>query len=222
MFRRYAFSLVVAVSALSALPAAGAVVDPSPKTLAVPQADAPPPAVFSAGLVLGVERTLQTRWAAVDEVAPLPHAGADDGAQIAKRLTALRELNDFARMTIAGLTRALEGRGASAAVREQLDSVRERWSLKIADAVTELLSHPMVKSERWFVISRFGAAADRNGALLVQAADTDPTLQRRVLAILETLAPKGETALGNVELLARQVGPSSDEHASVRPIEAAQ
>ena len=114
------------------------------------------------GLVLNLERMIQARWVAMGLAVPTPIEGASPSL-IAQRLSVLRDLNDFAHMTISGLATAANGSEGEEDLIEQLDGLLERWSVKVAGAMSDLLDHPLVSSEGWFTISRFGVLADRNG-----------------------------------------------------------
>ncbi len=168
----------------------------------------------SNGLVLSVERMLQSRWIAADLAVSVPEDAAPPS--IAQRLSILRDLNDFAHITIGGLAAAAEGAANEQELSGQLNGLLERWSFKVAGALSNLLDHPTVSSQGWFTISRFGPLADRDGALLVRAASGDPALQDRVLKILIELAPNGETDADNIDLLARRDVLRTDEHAASR------
>ena len=159
------------------------------------------------GLVLNLERMIQARWVAMGLAVPTPIEGASPSL-IAQRLSVLRDLNDFAHMTISGLATAANGSEGEEDLIEQLDGLLERWSVKVAGAMSDLLDHPLVSSEGWFTISRFGVLADRNGV--------HPALQGRVLKTLIRLAPKGETDVENIELLVHRIAPVGDEHAASR------
>ena len=54
---------------------------------------------------------------------------------------------------------------------------------------------PLLDRYGWFTIREFDAIADRNAWLLVQHADSDPALQRRVLKLLEPLTKTADTSL---------------------------
>ncbi len=85
---------------------------------------------------------------------------------------------------------------------------RRRWialeARNTADLKALLAIHP------WFKISTFGAEADDNAWLLAQHADQDREFQRRVLAILEPLAAKGETNPRNYAYLFDRLAASFD------------
>ena len=54
---------------------------------------------------------------------------------------------------------------------------------------------------KWFTISEFGQATDKNAWLIVQHADLDVAFQKKVLAILKDLVPKKETDASNFAYL---------------------
>jgi hypothetical protein len=67
---------------------------------------------------------------------------------------------------------------------------------------------PLLARYGWFTIRDFDANADRNAWLLVQHADSDPELQRRVLKLLEPLTKTGDTSLKNYAYLFDRVAVS--------------
>lgn len=100
------------------------------------------PAVAAAlpnGLLLSVERMIQTRWDAIKiATVSVPDSSAE---LVAQKLLALRALNDFAQTTVGGLVNASDGQGEHSEIKKQLIDLQVRWNLKITDAVNALLEH---------------------------------------------------------------------------------
>ena len=148
-----------------------------------------------------IDTLLTQRFAMIDTVAPMPAASSDDPAAIARRLSALREFSAFAAVTIDGLIAAAPGGETHRDLEARGGAVLAKQRRSIAAALDALLDHPMVKSEGWFVISRFGEAADRDAVQLMREVPegwrrTSPVLER-----LRALAPRGETTSDGVSLL---------------------
>ncbi len=66
----------------------------------------------------------------------------------------------------------------------------------------------LLKTYRWFTISKFGKVTDNNAWLLVQHADEQPEFQRQVLAILTGLYKSKETRPENYAYLFDRVAAS--------------
>jgi hypothetical protein len=67
---------------------------------------------------------------------------------------------------------------------------------------------PLLQKYGWFTIREFDSNADRNAWLLIQHADSDPELQRRLLQTLEPLTKTGETSPRNFAYLFDRVAVS--------------
>ncbi len=63
----------------------------------------------------------------------------------------------------------------------------------------------LLKIYEWFKVSEFGVIADNNAWVIVQHADLDVPFQKRVLDILRTLYPVGETNRSNYAYLEDRV-----------------
>ena len=148
---------------------------------------------------------LQSRRSAVDRLTPLPAANDSDPEQISRRLAALQDLNAFAQATISGLIEAAPTLELRRQLGDRLMPVLVHHEREVAEALLAMLDLPLVSAQGWFVISRFGAQADRNAGRLVQVAAVDRLPKARILARLQELAPQGETSSDVVALVAGAV-----------------
>jgi len=88
--------------------------------------------------------------------------------------------------------------------RRQFNGRAARIDIGNTVAIKELM-----RTYRWFRISRFGAEAAHDAWLLVQHADRDPALQKKVLAILAGLYPVGEASPADYAYLFDRVASSA-------------
>ncbi len=95
----------------------------------------------------------------------------------------------------------------SASEKEEFD---KQFSLKSAQLDLQNTSglKELLKIYNWFKISEFGKQTDKQSWLLVQHADQDPDFQEKILRILESLWPKGETDASNYAYLFDRVAAS--------------
>jgi hypothetical protein len=156
-------------------------------------------------LIEQIDSLIQMRVTMMDRMAPYPASDAVDPALIARRLAALQELDAFLRQTVTGLTGAAPSNETRIALGEMLVPMLDKHERTITAAFAALLEHPLVRSEGWFVISRFGAEADRNAGALMRSTSIDRAFQGRVLAKLRELAPRGETGPDVVQLVSESV-----------------
>ena len=146
------------------------------------------------GMLEGIERVIDMRFAMIDQIAPLPAADSTDAYAVFARLSALQEMNAFVRQTVDGLEAAADDQDESALLKAEGANLMTRYQGLLGKAMTDLLDHPMVKSDGWFTISRFGEDTDRIGGLLMSEAVQGSALPARVLPRLKELRARGETA----------------------------
>lgn len=197
MLLRFLFSLSCLTAVAPAVLARGDSAAQSPAERAAAKAP-------SAGLAAQIDGLLDARFAALEATAPLPDPASTDTAAIARRLGALRELDSFIRGTVEGLVNAAAGPEMRTYLDDSLAPVMARHRRAMAVALAALLDHPLVRTQGWFVISRFGAQADRNAALLVSGA-SDWSMKHRIFARLKELERAGETGGETVRLVARSI-----------------
>jgi len=145
-------------------------------------------------LAARIDAMITGRVAMMNQTAPLPRADGADPKAVARRLAALRELDTFARTTINGLIDAAPGRALKDAMAEELAPVLMLYEEDMATHLVNLLNLPVVQEQGWFVISRFGAQADRDAAALLDGAAIDPAYKDALSAKMRELAARGETA----------------------------
>lgn len=168
---------------------------------------APEPASAEHGFSLQdqISGLLEMRRSAIDQLAPLPPANAASPEQISRRLAALQDLNAFAQATVSGLIEAAPTIELRRQLGDKLMPILDDHEREVAEALVAMLDLPLVRAEGWFVISRFGAQADRNAGTLVQAAAADRLSKARILARLKELAPRGETSSDVLAMVAGTV-----------------
>jgi hypothetical protein len=98
-------------------------------------------------------------------------------------------------------------KGFTDAEKEYFHKVSTPRFKKIDDENTAELKS-LLKSHRWFTISKFGKVTDNNAWLLVQHADDQPEFQKEVLAILESLYRSKETKPQNYAYLFDRIAAS--------------
>lgn len=137
----------------------------------------------------------------VDQIAPQPAANSTDPAAVARRLAALQELDAFVRVTVDGLINAAPSAALKAATEDELAPVMLVHQDEVAIALVELLELPLVNEKGWFVISRFGADAERHAAQLLQTAAMEPAYKRDLVGKLRILAAHGEASTEGLKAL---------------------
>lgn len=155
-----------------------------------------------------ISALIAQRLAVVNEVTPQPAADCTDPAAVARRLAALREFDTYVRLTVDGLINAAPGAELRRAMGEEFAAVLELHEDTVTAALVDLLEMPLVRGQGqgWFVISQFGADADRNGGILARTAAADPAFKARVLAKLHELEPHGETSAAVIDLVTEAMG----------------
>ena len=152
---------------------------------------------------------LTARFAAMNAVTPQPLPDATDAKSIARRLEALQELSAFGKETVNGLIQAAPSDEMRAYLEERLTPALAAHQQRISANLEALLNHPLVGTDGWFIISRFGVKADHNGALLVGTTPLGATTKDRIFARLQQLAPLGETQDSAVRLVGDSIGHKS-------------
>lgn len=109
------------------------------------------------------------------------------------------------------------GRGYSDAERRDFDArfAESRWAALDRRNAADL--ERLLEIHGWFKISSFGEEADNDAWLLVQHADLDRELQRRVLAMLEPLAAQHETRPEHYAYLFDRLAAAPDDAGARRP-----
>ena len=148
---------------------------------------------------------LEKRRSAIDQLTPLPSANEANPEQISRRLAALQDLNAFAQATVSGLIEAAPTIELRRQLGDKLIPILVEHEREVAEALVAMLDLPLVRADGWFVISRFGAQADRNAGTLVRAAAADRLSKARILARLQELAPQGETSSDVLAMVASAV-----------------
>jgi hypothetical protein len=120
--------------------------------------------------------------------AKLPGTAADK-SWVKSKLQHMVDVDQYAR-------NAAMSMGAARLSPEETIELTNQLSRRVSDVDARNIQElePLLAKYGWFTIREFDAAADRNAWLLVQHADADPELQRRVLKILEPLTATGDTS----------------------------
>ena len=112
-----------------------------PSSPSVPSVEEAPimAATVPNGLVLSLERMLQARWEAIEPTSiSNPNLTSE---LIAHKLSALGDLDAFARMTVSGLLQAARDAANESELEIQLVELLARWNFRITDARDTLLAH---------------------------------------------------------------------------------
>jgi hypothetical protein len=136
------------------------------------------------------------------EFAKLPGTAADK-SWVKSKLQHMVDVDQYARGSIMSA-------GGARRSPEETAELMTQLSRRIMEVDTRHIQElkPLLDRFGWFSIREFDAIADRNAWLLVQHADTDPELQRRVLKLLEPLTKTGDTSLKNFAYLFDRVAVS--------------
>jgi len=207
LFYRWLKALVLVTIATSSAHAGVGGGDTTVAAIASPRAGIPATSNFADR----IDTLIAGRWAIMDQVAPQPAANSHDPKAVARRLAALQDLDAFARMTIDGLIAAAPSSELRILTSEELTPVLLVHQEEITAALVELMALPLVQEQGWFVISRFGAEADRNAGRLVRSAAIDPAYKGQLLIKLRELAMRGEAGADVVQLISEGVKKTSHQ-----------
>ena len=135
------------VLSLFAAPAFASSGDGSFKTAALPTAR---PALEAPQVTLAdqIGRLIEMRAAMVDSAVPQPTADCSNPADVTRRVAALRELDAFARTTVAGLIDAAPSNEVRAITSERLTPLLLRHRAEMNAALDDLMKLPLLRGEK--------------------------------------------------------------------------